>query len=92
MLARDARRLRSRRLTALPSILANEKNNAKFNFLVPGDPYHAYYEQKARSNSSFCTAALIPPLRCQVAFFRAEDGEAKPQQVRSPAAPFHCRA
>jgi hypothetical protein len=63
VLARDARRLRSLRLTALPSILANEKNNAKFNFLVPGDPYHAYYEQKARSRASFCTAALIPPLR-----------------------------
>jgi hypothetical protein len=31
----------------LRSILANEKNNAKFNFLMPGDPYHAYYEQKA---------------------------------------------
>jgi splicing factor 3A subunit 1 len=25
-------------------ILANEKNNVKFNFLVPTDPYHAYYQ------------------------------------------------
>lgn len=29
-------------------ILASEKNNAKFNFLLPGDPYHAYYRQKVR--------------------------------------------
>ena len=27
-------------------ILANEKGNVKFNFLVPGDPYSAYYQQK----------------------------------------------
>ena len=30
------------------SILANERNNVKFNFLVPGDPYHAYYQHKVR--------------------------------------------
>ena len=28
------------------SILANEKNNVKFNFLLPGDPYNAYYQHK----------------------------------------------
>ncbi len=27
-------------------ILANEKNNVKFNFLVPTDPYHAYYRMR----------------------------------------------
>ncbi|ERN09458.1 hypothetical protein AMTRI_Chr09g32460 [Amborella trichopoda] len=27
-------------------ILANEKNNAKFNFLNPSDPYHAYYQHR----------------------------------------------
>ncbi|XP_031494405.1 probable splicing factor 3A subunit 1 [Nymphaea colorata] len=27
-------------------ILVNEKNNAKFNFLNPSDPYHAYYQHK----------------------------------------------
>ncbi len=27
-------------------ILANEANNIKFNFLKPGDPYHAYYQAK----------------------------------------------
>lgn len=27
-------------------ILANEASNVKFNFLKPGDPYHAYYQQK----------------------------------------------
>jgi hypothetical protein len=25
-------------------ILGNEKNNVKFNFLIPTDPYHAYYK------------------------------------------------
>jgi len=30
-------------------ILANEKNNVKFNFLVPTDPYHAYYKLRVRS-------------------------------------------
>jgi splicing factor 3A subunit 1 len=29
-------------------ILANEKNNVKFNFLVPTDPYHAYYRMRVR--------------------------------------------
>lgn len=33
----------------LSSILANERNNVKFNFLVPGDPYHAYYQYKVRA-------------------------------------------
>ena len=27
-------------------ILGSEKNNAKFNFLLPADPYHAYYQSK----------------------------------------------
>lgn len=31
-------------------ILANEKNNVKFNFLNPTDPYHAYYKVRV-SNS-----------------------------------------
>eukprot|EP00232_Nephroselmis_pyriformis_P014095 CAMPEP_0182879816 /NCGR_PEP_ID=MMETSP0034_2-20130328/16204_1 /TAXON_ID=156128 /ORGANISM="Nephroselmis pyriformis, Strain CCMP717" /LENGTH=466 /DNA_ID=CAMNT_0025012777 /DNA_START=39 /DNA_END=1436 /DNA_ORIENTATION=+ len=29
-------------------ILANEKNNAKFNFLNASDPYNAYYQKKVR--------------------------------------------
>ena len=29
-------------------ILANEANNAKFNFLKPGDPYNAYYQHKIK--------------------------------------------
>lgn len=27
-------------------ILANEKNNLKFNFLLPNDPYNSYYKTK----------------------------------------------
>ena len=29
-------------------IRKNELNNAKFNFLNPSDPYHAYYQHKVR--------------------------------------------
>ena len=32
-------------------ILANEKNNVKFNFLVPSDPYHAYYKLRVRAGA-----------------------------------------
>ena len=30
-------------------ILSQQQNNAKFNFLRPNDPYHAYYRWKAGS-------------------------------------------
>lgn len=33
-------------------IRQNEINNAKFNFLNPGDPYHAYYEHKV--STAYC--------------------------------------
>jgi hypothetical protein len=39
------------------SILANERNNVKFNFLVSGDPYHAYYQHKV-----VCTLVALPSL------------------------------
>ena len=29
-------------------IRQNEQNNPKFNFLQPGDPYHAYYQHKVK--------------------------------------------
>jgi len=29
-------------------IKQNEQNNSKFNFLSPGDPYHAYYRHKVK--------------------------------------------
>lgn len=32
--------------------MANEANNAKFNFLKPGDPYHAYYQHKIKEISA----------------------------------------
>ncbi len=32
-------------------ILVNEKNNVKFNFLVPSDPYHAYYRMRVRQGA-----------------------------------------
>ena len=36
-------------------ILANEKNNVKFNFLVPSDPYHAYYKLRVRAGAHSVT-------------------------------------
>lgn len=33
-------------------ILANEKNNVKFNFLTPTDPYHAYYKVRVSRSLS----------------------------------------
>lgn len=52
-------------------ILANGRNNVKFNFLNPGDPYHAYYqhrvaEMKAQVNNSAQVPApaaggVVPP-------------------------------
>lgn len=46
-------------------ILANGRNNVKFNFLNPGDPYHAYYqhrvsEMKAQVQNS-SQGATAPP-------------------------------
>ncbi|GLJ36513.1 hypothetical protein SUGI_0733490 [Cryptomeria japonica] len=38
-------------------ILANEKNNSKFNFLNPSDPYHAYYQHRV---SEFRSQVLNP--------------------------------
>lgn len=35
-------------------ILVNEKNNAKFNFLNPTDPYHAYYQMRVRAARNLC--------------------------------------
>ncbi len=43
-------------------ILANERNNAKFNFLVTTDPYHAYYKMRVRDLS-----AAAPPQRADTA-------------------------
>lgn len=37
-------------------ILANEQNNAKFNFLNPTDPYHAYYRLRVGGGSSLMKA------------------------------------
>jgi len=47
----------------------------KFNFLVPGDPYHAYYQHKVR-RCALRTGAADPPdprVVPQVAAFKADD-------------------
>jgi hypothetical protein len=35
-------------------ILSNEKQNQKFSFLLPTDPYHAYYQLKVALLACFC--------------------------------------
>jgi splicing factor 3A subunit 1 len=40
-------------------ILANERNNAKFNFLVPTDPYHAYYQMRVGGKEWECNLAIL---------------------------------
>ncbi|KAH9298995.1 hypothetical protein KI387_030677, partial [Taxus chinensis] len=42
-------------------ILANEKNNAKFNFLNPNDPYHAYYQHRVSEFRIQLQAPTQPP-------------------------------
>ena len=67
----------------------------KFNFLVPGDPYHAYYQHKVLTSARLALPgahARLPapdatPLRLQVAAFKAEDAGGAPREqpeVRAP--------
>jgi len=42
-------------------ILANEKNNAKFNFLNPSDPYHAYYQHRVSEFKAQLQGPAQPP-------------------------------
>lgn len=42
-------------------IMANEASNAKFNFLKPTDPFHAYYLHKVREGVQGATAPATAP-------------------------------
>lgn len=59
-------------------ILANEKNNVKFNFLVPTDPYHAYYRMRVKDFTEGDAAAA--------AAAAGGEGSAKEQQTEQQAA------
>ncbi|KAK9807061.1 hypothetical protein WJX72_012308 [[Myrmecia] bisecta] len=61
-------------------ILANEANNAKFNFLRPADPYHAYYRYKVTEGQEAGTAA--PASAAQ----QAEQAAQLQQAAAQPAA------
>ncbi len=50
-------------------IKQNEVNNPKFNFLNPGDPYHAYYQHKVvqiRWVSPFNFFVHLDSLKCML--------------------------
>ena len=54
----------------------------KFNFLLPGDPYHAYYQHTARRHAPCLPSRmlLMHRLAAQVAAFKAEEaGGAAPK-------------
>lgn len=55
-------------------ILANEKNNVKFNFLNATDPYHAYYQHRV---SEFKAQLAAPPGAVSVAAPVKSEGEAR---------------
>ncbi|KAL4540028.1 hypothetical protein Ndes2437B_g01636 [Nannochloris sp. 'desiccata'] len=70
-------------------ILANEANNAKFNFLKAGDPYNAYYQHKikelkaAESGEAPAAPAAAVPAPPPVAAV-----EAAPKPVLPPSKPI----
>nr|XP_010912053.1 probable splicing factor 3A subunit 1 [Elaeis guineensis] len=80
-------------------ILANNAGNAKFNFLIPSDPYHAYYQHRvsefrsqqqqqppaADSDSSSLQQQQPPPSTDSAPAAPSGDSAAKPDL----AAPFH---
>nr|XP_019703114.1 probable splicing factor 3A subunit 1 [Elaeis guineensis] len=57
-------------------ILANNAGNAKFNFLIPSDPYHAYYQHRVSEFRS--QQQQQPP---------AADSDSSSQQQRQPPPP-----
>jgi len=52
-------------------ILANERNNVKFNFLVPTDPYHAYYQMRVGSRRVYGCAWCLCMHACACMRLRA---------------------
>jgi len=70
-------------------ILASEKNNVKFNFLTPGDPYHAYYrekvdEAKAQATGTPAAAPSQAPAPATQVLTKASTGSAKPVVLEPP--------
>jgi splicing factor 3A subunit 1 len=71
-------------------ILANEANNAKFNFLKAGDPYNAYYQHKikeikaAESGEAPAAPAAAPP----AAIPAPPAVDATPKPVLPPSKPI----
>ncbi|XP_038988849.1 probable splicing factor 3A subunit 1 [Phoenix dactylifera] len=55
-------------------ILANNAGNAKFNFLIPSDPYHAYYQHRV---SEFRSQQQQPPAA-------DSDSSSQQQQLQQP--------
>lgn len=71
-------------------ILATNKGNAKFNFLNPTDPYHAYYRHKVSENQVQAGILPTPPLESKLPGDKtaAEAAEKKPMQILPPPKPM----
>lgn len=69
-------------------ILTSEKNNVKFNFLTPGDPYHAYYRQQVEEAKAQANGAA-PPVKAEThtpeqVVVKPSTGAAKPIVLEPP--------
>ena len=68
-------------------ILASEKNNVKFNFLITDDPYHAYYRQKveeAKAQAAGLESASAVVQTGPPVVTKASTGTAKPVVLEPP--------
>ena len=68
-------------------ILASEKNNVKFNFLITDDPYHAYYRQKveeAKAQAAGLESASAVVKTGSPVVTKASTGTAKPVVLEPP--------
>uniref|UniRef100_A0A0D6QZE4 Splicing factor 3A subunit 1 n=1 Tax=Araucaria cunninghamii TaxID=56994 RepID=A0A0D6QZE4_ARACU len=65
-------------------ILANEKNNAKFNFLNPSDPYHAYYQHRVSEFRQQLQAPAPPAPPPETPAAPAADGVGEPVKPPEP--------
>lgn len=69
-------------------ILASEKNNVKFNFLTPGDPYHAYYREKVDEAKAQASGVAAAPSQAATpatqVLTKTSTGAAKPVVLEPP--------
>lgn len=71
-------------------ILANEKNNVKFNFLVPHDPYHAYYKLRVSGTGRPIAWHRLLPAGRQACVIRASAARASCMQSHTHLDSMYC--